>query len=183
MVKTLSTMQPLGASAPDFALPDISGEIISKSDYEGKPLLVIFMCNHCPFVIHIREKLVEAVKSFQAKGLSVIGINSNDAESYPEDSPAKMKEDAVRYDYSFPYLYDESQEVAKSYQAACTPDFFLYDSSHKLVYRGQFCDSRPGSEIPVTGEDLTAAVDALLQNKPVPEPQRPSMGCNIKWKT
>ena len=182
MVKTLSTMQPLGAAAPDFSLPDTTGKIISKSDFADKPILVIFMCNHCPFVIHIREKLVEAVKSYQEKGLAVVGINSNDVENYPDDSPEKMKEDAEKYNYTFPYLFDESQEVAKSYQAACTPDFFLYDKSHKLVYRGQFCDSRPGSEIPVTGEDLTAAVNLLLQNKPVPADQKASMGCNIKWK-
>ena len=182
MVKTLSTMQPLGATAPNFALPDTKGNLVCKNDFEGKPLLVIFMCNHCPFVIHIREKLVEAVKAYQDKGLAVVGINSNDVENYPDDSPDKMKADADKYGYTFPYLYDESQEVAQSYKAACTPDFFLYDSEHKLAYRGQFCDSRPGSDIPVTGQDLTAAVDALLEGKPLPTEQMPSMGCNIKWK-
>ena len=183
MVKTLSTMQPLGAAAPDFTLPDTEGNQVSKSDFAGKPLLIIFMCNHCPFVIHVREKMVEAIKQYQAKGVAVVGINSNDVENYPDDSPEKMKADRDNYGYTFPYLYDETQEVAQSYQAACTPDFFLYDGDHKLAYRGQFDDSRPGSGMPVTGEDLTAAVEAVAAGKPAPKEQKASMGCNIKWKS
>ncbi len=135
------------------------------------PLLVIFMCNHCPFVIHVREKLVEAVKDYQSRGVAVVGINSNDVANYPDDSPEKMKADAQKYGYTFPYLYDETQAVARSYDAVCTPDFFLYDGDHKLVYRGQFDDSRPGSDIPVTGEDLTKAIDAVLEGRPILEGQ------------
>lgn len=183
MVKTLSTMQPLGTRAPDFALPDIDGIVVKRDDFAGMPLLIIFMCNHCPFVIHVREKLVERVREYQDRGVAVVAINSNDVANYPDDSPEKMKKDARKYGYPFPYLYDESQEVARSYDAACTPDFFLYDAEHKLVYRGQFDDSRPGSDIPVTGEDLTRAVDAVLEGRPVLDGQKPSMGCNIKWKS
>ncbi len=182
MVKTLSTMQPLGTKAPDFALPDIDGEIVKRDDFAGKPLLVVFMCNHCPFVIYVREKLVEKIIDYQNLGIAVVGINSNDVANYPDDSPEKMKQDVQKYGYTFAYLFDETQEVARAYDAACTPDFFLFDENHKLVYRGQFDDSRPGSDIPVTGEDLTAAISALLEGRPIPEEQKPSMGCNIKWR-
>jgi peroxiredoxin len=182
MVKTASTMLPLGSTAPDFSLPDVDGKTVTREDVSGRPLLVVFMCNHCPFVIHIREQLVTFAKEYQAKGLAVIGISSNDVSTHPDDSPARMKEDAQKYGYTFPYLYDGSQSVAKAYQAACTPDFFLFDRQHKLVYRGQFDDSRPQSGIPVTGQDLRAACDAVLAGKPVPAGQKPSIGCNIKWK-
>ena len=183
MVRTLSSMLPLGITAPDFSLPDIRGNKVSLNDFQDAPaLLVIFMCNHCPFVIHVREKLVELVKKYQQAGVAVVAINSNDVENYPEDSPAKMAEYAHKYGYTFPYLYDQTQEVARSYDAACTPDFFLFDKERSLVYRGQMDDSRPNSGIPVTGTDLTAAIEALLAGKEVPPDQKPSMGCNIKWK-
>jgi peroxiredoxin len=175
-------MLPLGSTAPDFSLSDVDGKTVTREDVNGRPLLVVFMCNHCPFVIHIREQLVTFAKEYQAKGLAVIGISSNDVSTHPDDSPARMKEDAQKYGYTFPYLYDGSQSVAKAYQAACTPDFFLFDRQHKLVYRGQFDDSRPQSGIPVTGQDLRAACDAVLAGKPVPAGQKPSIGCNIKWK-
>ncbi len=182
MVKTASTMLPLGSTAPDFALPNVDGKSVSRRDYAGKPLLVVFMCNHCPFVIHIREAFVKFAAEYRERGLAVVGISSNDVVAHPDDSPARMQEDARKYGYPFPYLYDESQGVAKAYQAACTPDFFLFDRTHKLVYRGQFDDSRPQSGIPVTGADLRAASDAVLSGKPVAAMQKPSIGCNIKWK-
>ncbi|MEW4531307.1 thioredoxin family protein [Maioricimonas sp. JC845] len=182
MVKTASTMLPLGSDAPDFALPNVDGATVSKSDFAGKPLLVIFMCNHCPFVIHIREALAKFGTEYQEKGLAIVGVSSNDVENYPQDSPEKMKEEAASAGYTFPYLYDESQDVAKAYHAACTPDFFLFDKDHKLAYRGQFDDSRPQSGIPVTGADLRAAADKVLAGEAVPEDQKPSIGCNIKWK-
>jgi peroxiredoxin len=175
-------MLPLGSTAPDFSLPDVNGKTVTREDVSGRPLLVVFMCNHCPFVIHVREQFVTFAKEYQAKGLAVIGISSNDVSTHPDDSPARMKEDAQKYGYTFPYLYDGSQSVAKAYQAACTPDFFLFDNQHKLVYRGQFDDSRPQSGIPVTGQDLRAACDAVLAGKPAPTMQKPSIGCNIKWK-
>ena len=183
MVKTASTMLPLGTKAPDFSLPNIDGKTVSLSDFSDKKgLLVIFMCNHCPFVIHLRKELAKFGKEYQAKGLGVVGISANDVSTHPADSPEKMAEEAKAAGYTFPYLYDESQEVAKAYGAACTPDFFLFDKSGKLVYRGQFDDSRPDSGIPVTGADMRAAADAVLAGKPVPEKQKPSIGCNIKWK-
>ncbi|MBN1765778.1 MAG: thioredoxin family protein [Sedimentisphaerales bacterium] len=183
MVKTESNMLALGTEAPDFSLPDVKGKLVSLTDYKDAPaLLVIFMCNHCPFVVHIREKLVELVKDYQQRGVAVVGINSNDVANYPEDSPAKMAEYAQKYGYTFDYLFDDTQEVARAYRAACTPDFFLFDQDRRLVYRGQMDDSRPGSRIPVTGTDLTAAIDALLAGRDVPPNQIPSMGCNIKWK-
>ncbi len=182
MVETLSTMLELGTLAPHFELPDYDGKIHSLDDYQDKPMLVVFVCHHCPFVIHVRETLVELLKSYQEKGVSVVAISSNDIEKFPADSPNGMKEDAERHGYTFPYLLDESQDVAKAYCAACTPDFFLFDSDHLLVYRGQMDDSRPGNNVPVSGEDLTNAVDALLAGQPVSMEQRPSMGCNIKWK-
>ncbi len=182
MVETLSTMLELGTLAPHFELPDYDGKIHSLDDYQDKPMLVVFVCHHCPFVIHVRETLVELLKSYQEKGVSVDAISSNDIEKYPADSPNGMKEDAERHGYTFPYLLDESQDVAKAYRAACTPDFFLFDADHLLVYRGQMDGSRPGNNVPVTGEDLTNAVDALLAGQDVSMEQRPSMGCNIKWK-
>ena len=183
MVQTASTMLPLGTPAPDFALPDTDGSIVSLGDFgDGKALLVIFMCNHCPFVVHVREEIVKLVTEYQAKGVGVVGINANDVANYADDSPERMKRDVEEFGYTFPYLYDESQAVAKAYRAACTPDFFVFDADGKLAYRGQMDDSRPNSGIPVTGEDLRAALDAVLAGEPVPEPQRPSIGCNIKWK-
>ena len=182
MVKTASTMLPLGSTAPNFSLPNVDGRTVTREDFSGKPLLVAFMCNHCPFVVHIRDQFVKFAKEYQGKGLAIVGISSNDVATHPDDSPARMKEDAQRFGYTFPYLYDESQSVAKAYQAACTPDFFLFDRQHRLVYRGQFDDSRPQSGIPVTGQDLRAACDAVLAGKPVPTEQKPSIGCNIKWK-
>ncbi len=184
MVKTASTMLPLGTAAPDFSLLNTStGDTVSLSDFAGKPgLLVIFLCNHCPFVVHLREDLAKFSKEYQAKGLAIVGISSNDVENYPQDGPDKMKEEAQSAGYTFPYLFDETQQVAKDYSAACTPDFFLFDADQKLVYRGQFDDSRPQSGIPITGADLKAACDAVLAGQPVTEDQKPSIGCNIKWK-
>jgi peroxiredoxin len=183
MVVTPSTMLPLGTPAPNFCLPDTEGNIVSLDDFkDAQALLVIFMCNHCPFVKHIRDHLVELVKEYQAKGVDVVGINSNDVASFPEDRPERMAQVAKEAGFTFPYLYDESQEVAKAYRAACTPDFFLFGSERKLVYRGQMDNSRPDSGIPLTGSDLRAALDAVLQGKPVSGDQKPSIGCNIKWK-
>ena len=183
MAMTASEMLPLGTSAPDFSLPDIQGKMVSSNDFEGaKAFLVIFMCNHCPFVKHILKEMVTLIKDYQTKSVGVVGINSNDVANYPDDNPTKMAELAIERRFTFPYLYDESQEVAKAYHAACTPDFFLFDSNKKLVYRGQIDDSRPGNEIPVTGADLTAAIDTVTEGRPVSQEQKPSMGCNIKWK-
>ena len=183
MVKTASTMLELGTKAPNFSLPDVSGKTVSLADFADKPgLLVIFMCNHCPFVIHLQKDLAAFAKEYQEKGLAVVGISSNDAKAYPDDSPAKMKDKAREAGYTFPYLYDESQNVAKAYQAACTPDFFLFDKNRTLVYRGQFDDSRPQNGVSITGKDLRAAADAVLAGKPVPKEQRASIGCNIKWR-
>jgi len=183
MALTASTMLELGTKAPDFSLPDPEGNPVSLSDFDdAKALLVVFMCNHCPFVRHILERFIELVKEYQPKGVAVAGINSNDIDSYPDDRPEMMAKLAREKDFTFPYLFDETQEVAKSYHAACTPDFFLFDEDRRLVYRGQMDDSRPGSNVPVTGADLRAALDAVLEGRPVPERQRPSMGCNIKWK-
>jgi peroxiredoxin len=183
MVKTASTMRPLGQRAPEFSLTNVDGKTVSLSDFEGKRgLLVIFMCNHCPFVIHLRSALAAFAKEYQAKGLAIVGINSNDVSTYPDDSPERMKAEAKSAGYTFPYLFDESQEVAQEYGAACTPDFFLFDSGRRLVYRGQFDDSRPGNSKPITGADLRAACDAVLAGKPVPAAQKASIGCNIKWK-
>ena len=183
MVKTASTMLSLGTNAPDFSLPNIDGSTVSLSDVAGKPgLLVIFMCNHCPFVVHLRDELARFANEYQEKGLAIVGISSNDVATHPDDSPEKMAEEAKSAGYTFPYLYDENQDVAKSYQAACTPDFFLFDSNQELVYRGQFDDSRPESGTPVTGADMRAACDAVLAGQPVSAEQTPSIGCNIKWK-
>ena len=183
MAETPSTMIPLGTPAPDFRLPDTMGKPVALGDFTDAPaLLVVFMCNHCPFVKHIRTGLAQFARDYQPRGLAMVGINSNDVASYPEDSPAKMAEEVRRAGYVFPYLYAESQAVAKAYRAACTPDFFLYDRERRLGYRGPFDDSRPSNGRPVTGADLRAAADAVLQGKAVPVEQKPSIGCNIKWK-
>ncbi len=183
MVRTASTMLPLGTAAPDFSLPDTDGKTVSLQDFSGsRALLVIFMCNHCPFVKHIADELKRLSDEYLEKGVAIVGISSNDAEKYPDDSPAAMKQEKAQRGYQFPYLYDEDQKVAQAYHAACTPDFFLFDGNHQLVYRGQLDSSRPQSDIPVTGEDLRAALDATLAGQSVPENQAPSIGCNIKWK-
>jgi peroxiredoxin len=183
MAVTPSTMLPLGTKAPDFSLPDTKGKIISLSDFKDTPaVLVIFMCNHCPFVKHIINELVKLIKEYQQKGVAAAAINSNDVENYPEDHPDMMAKEAKEKGFTFAYLYDETQEVAKAYKAACTPDFFLFDKDKKLVYRGQMDDSRPGNDVPITGKDLRSAMDAVLEGKEVPAEQKPSMGCNIKWK-
>ena len=180
---TPSTMLELGIQAPDFSLPDTAGNRVSLSDFaDAKGLLMIFMCNHCPFVVHVREELARMAKEYQARGIAVVGVNANDVETHPDDSPAKMFEEVEKAGYTFPYLYDQTQEVAQAYRAACTPDFFLFDGDRNLVYRGQLDDSRPDSGIPVTGEDLRAALDAVLAGEPVSDDQKPSMGCSIKWK-
>jgi peroxiredoxin len=183
MVMTPSTMLELGTRAPNFRLPDTRGKVVSLADFKKAPaLLVIFMCNHCPFVKHVLPAMVNIVKRYQSRGLAVVGISSNDVDNYPDDSPEIMAEVAQQMGFTFDYLYDKKQAVAKAYRAACTPDFFLFDADRKLVYRGQMDDSRPGNEIPVTGVDLCLALDAVLDGKPVTREQKPSMGCNIKWK-
>jgi len=183
MARTPSTMLELGTSAPDFSLINpATNEQVSLSDFEGKPLLVAFICNHCPYVILLKEEFTKFAKDYQAKGLNVVAINANDVANYPDDSPEKMVEDVKKFGYTFPYLFDETQEAAQQYQAACTPDFFMFDADHKLYYRGQFDDSRPNTDIPVTGADMISAADALLAGKPRPEQQKASLGCNIKWK-
>lgn len=183
MVKTASTMLPLGTPAPDFSLPDTEDRVVSKRDFDEAPgLLVMFLCNHCPFVKHIQGALARFGSEYLGRGLAIVAISSNDVAAYPEDSLEKMRQEAQVAGYTFPYLYDQSQDVARAYRAACTPDFFLFDDERRLVYRGQFDDSRPGNELPVTGRDLAAAVDALLTGTPVPTDQKPSIGCNIKWK-
>lgn len=182
MAATLSTMRELGTPAPDFSLPSTDGNTVSRSDFAGRPLLVGFICNHCPFVKHIAGKLGELAKTYAEKGVALVLISSNDIASHPEDAPDNMPAFLTQYGIDAPYLYDESQEVAKAYEAACTPDFFLFDADHALFYRGQFDDSRPGNEIPVTGADLTHAVDAVSGNGERIEAQKPSMGCNIKWR-
>jgi peroxiredoxin len=183
MVAVNSTMLPLGTAAPAFRLPDTNGKTVSLSDFQGKPLLVAFICNHCPYVKHIRAGLARLARDYQPRGAAVVGINANDAAQYPDDAPAAMKNEVESAGYTFPYLHDDSQAVAKTYRAACTPDFYLFDRDHRLVYRGQFDDSRPGNNIPVTGKDLRSALDALLAGRPVSTDQKPSIGCNVKWKT
>jgi peroxiredoxin len=177
-------MSPLGTVAPDFRLPDtVSGKMVSIDDFKSAPaLLVMFICNHCPFVKLVRDELARLGRDYQKKGAAIVAISSNDITTHPDDSPDKMKQEARDAGYTFPYLYDESQEVAKQFEAACTPDFFLYDKNRKLVYRGQLDDARPGMPELVTGKDLRAALDAVLSGKPVPQDQKPSIGCNIKWR-
>lgn len=184
MALTPSTMLPLGTNAPDFRLPDAAtGKTVALGDFQKSPaLLVMFICNHCPYVKHLRAALGGFAKDCQARGAAVVAISANDAASHPDDSPENMKREAAQFGYGFPYLYDESQAVAQAYRAACTPDFFLFDKDRKLVYRGQFDDSRPGNGQPVTGADLRAAVEAVLAGRPVSPQQKPSIGCNIKWK-
>lgn len=183
MAETPSTMLALGTVAPDFSLPDTNGKMVSLADFKSAPaVLVLFICNHCPYVKHIRAELARLAREYQAKGVAIVGISSNDAQKYPDDGPAKMAEEVKLAGYTFPYLYDASQAVAKAYRAACTPDFFLFDGGRELVYRGQFDVSRPGNGVSVTGKDLRAALEAVLSGKAVPADQRPSLGCNIKWK-
>lgn len=182
MVLTPSAMVALGTQAPDFALPDTEGRTVRLADFDGKPLLVAFICNHCPYVRHVANDLAQITAKYMAKGIAVVGINSNDAVNYPDDSPEAMKVEHRRRGYQFPYLFDESQQVAKAYKATCTPDFFLYTKDRQLAYRGQMDDSRPGNGKPITAADLTHAVDAVLAGKPAATVQKPSMGCNIKWK-
>lgn len=183
MAATPSTMLPLGTAAPIFILPDTTGKRVSSSDFAGAPaLLVMFICNHCPFVKHLRSALAQLGRDYQPKGVAIVAISSNDVAGYPADSPEKMVEEHRDAGYTFPYLYDETQEIAKAYQAACTPDFFLFDKNQHLVYRGQFDDSRPSNGLPVTGKDLRAALDAILAGQHVSSDQRPSIGCNIKWR-
>ena len=183
MVKTASTMLPLDTKAPAFSLPDIDGKQVSLADFADAPaLLVIFMCNHCPYVKHVAGGLATLAKEYQRRGVAVVGINSNDVASHPDDSPEKMAEEVKARGYTFPYLYDATQAVAKAYRAACTPDFFLFDKNQALVYRGQFDSSRPKTAIPVTGDDLRKALDAVLAGKSLPSQQIPSIGCNIKSK-
>jgi peroxiredoxin len=183
MVNTPSTMVPLGTLAPSFSLPDTEGKVVSLDDYKQAPaLLVVFLCNHCPFVKHVLPQFVELAGDYQQRGVGIVGISSNDVKNYPDDSPQKMAELSTTMDFPFLYLYDESQQVAKDYGAACTPDFYLFDRERRLVYRGQMDDSRPGNGRPVTGADLRVAMDAVLEGRAVPDDQKPSIGCNIKWK-
>ena len=183
MARTYSTMLDLGTTAPDFKLPDTAGNTVSLADFADRPaLLVMFICNHCPYVKHLREGLAAFAREYQEKGLGVVAISANDVSTHPDDSPAKMAEEAEAAGYTFPYLYDETQEVAKAYTAACTPDFFLFDGDRRLVYRGRFDESTPGNDKPVTGADLRAAADAVLAGDTPAAEQLPSMGCNIKWR-
>jgi len=184
MVQVPSTMLSLGTTAPDFRLEEpATGRVVARSDFEGTPaLLVVFLSNHCPFVKHIADALSLFGKEYAARGLAMVGINANDVANYPDDSPERMKDEVALRGYTFPYLFDETQEVARAYQAACTPDFFLFDGDGKLVYRGQFDASRPGNDEPITGRDLRRACDAVLAGELVPADQTPSIGCNIKWK-
>jgi len=183
MVAVNSTMLPLGTKAPDFRLPGPSGKAVSLADLKDAPaLVVIFMCNHCPYVKHVRDGLAKLARDYRPRSVAVVGINANDVANYPDDSPARMAEEAAAAGYIFPYLHDETQAVAKAYRAACTPDLYLFDKDQRLVYRGQLDDSRPGKGLPVTGKDMRAALDAVLAGNPVSPIQTPSIGCNIKWK-
>ncbi|ARV60405.1 thioredoxin family protein [Nostocales cyanobacterium HT-58-2] len=184
MALTASTMLPLGTQAPDFHLPDVvSGQTISLSTFaDKKALLVMFICRHCPFVKHVKEELGQLGKDYISNGLGIVAISTNDAKNYPDDAPELLKTMAIELDFKFPFCYDESQETAKAYTAACTPDFFLFDAKRQLVYRGQLDDSRPSNGKPVTGTDLRAAIDAILAGQSVTGEQKPSIGCNIKWK-
>lgn len=184
MALTESTMKELGAPLPQFSLPDVvTGRMVSPEEYrDRKALLVMFICRHCPYVKHVERELARIGRDYAEQSLGIIAISSNDAANYPDDAPESLKEQALQLGFVFPYCYDESQEVARAFDAACTPDFFLYDGQRKLVYRGQLDDSRPGNGKPVTGSDLRAAIDAVLEGRPVSANQRPSAGCNIKWK-
>ncbi|MBL7792675.1 MAG: thioredoxin family protein [Saprospiraceae bacterium] len=184
MAFTESTMLPLGTKAPHFALPDtVSGNMISLDDIvSDKATVVMFLCNHCPYVVHVNPEISRLAREYQAIGVSFVGISSNDAVKYPDDAPDKMKETAVQAGYTFPYLYDESQEVARAYDAACTPDFYVFDGNRRLVYRGRLDRSRPANQEPLDGRDLRAALDSVLEGRAVDEKQYPSGGCNIKWK-
>ena len=182
MVLTPSTMLPLGTKAPDFSLPNVDGKTVSLADFKrAKAFLIIFMCNHCPYVIHVAGELAKLARQYQEQGVAVVGINSNDVASHPDDSPEKMAQEVKSRGYTFPYLFDESQKVAHAYRAACTPDFYVFDKDQKLAYRGQLDSSRPDSGIPLTGQDLRAALDAVLAGKGASSDQKPSIGCNIKW--
>lgn len=185
MALTESTMKELGSPLPSFSLPDVvTGRMVSPDDFaDRKALLVMFICRHCPYVKHVEQELARLGRDYAGKGLGIIAISSNDAVNYPEDAPESLKQQALAQGFEFPYCYDESQDVARAFQAACTPDFFLYDADRKLVYRGQLDDSRPGNGRPVTGRDLRAAIDAVLEGRAVNPDQRPSAGCNIKWKS
>ena len=185
MTLTPSTMLPLGTAVPAFSLPDLTGKLVSPHDFRDSPaLLVAFICHHCPFVTHIRQGFARFATEYQHRGLAIIGINSNDIAAFPEDGPDGMRAEAAAAGYTFPYLFDESQEVAKAFRAACTPDLYLFDRDRTLVYRGRFDDSRPRTNppMPVTGRDIRAAVDAVLSAQPVSPDQKGSVGCNIKWK-
>ena len=183
MSLTPSTMLELGTKAPDFTLKDLKGKSVSlKSFSEYKALLVVFMCNHCPYVKHVIDGFTAIADEYEKKGIGIVGINSNDSETYEDDSPGKMAEFAEEHGINFPYLFDESQQTALAYKAACTPDFFLFDENRELFYRGQMDEARPGNEVPVTGKNLREAFDAVLSDKPAPREQKPSMGCNIKWR-
>jgi peroxiredoxin len=183
MARTPSNMLALETSLPRFSLPDaVTGKIVDSSQFSGQPLVVAFICNHCPFVKHIRQGLAEFGAYCAEKGAAVVAISSNDVDNYPDDSPENMAKEAREAGYGFPYLYDESQAVARAFNAACTPDLYLFDGNGKLVYRGQFDDSRPGNGVPVTGRDLRAAVDAVVLGRAPSADQTPSIGCNIKWK-
>ena len=184
MARTFSNMTALGTKAPDFKLPDtITGNQISLTEIKGEVATVImFICNHCPFVLHVNDELGKLANDYSSKKINFVAISANDVITHPDDAPDKMKATALQKKYPFPYLYDETQEVAKAYDAACTPDFFIYDHQFKLVYRGQLDDSRPGNQIPVTGKDIRHALDCLINHQSIPHEQRPSIGCNIKWK-
>ena len=184
MARTPSTMVRLGTKAPDFTLPDtVSGKSLSLTNIDGETAtMIMFICNHCPFVKHVNTELVRLADDYKNKGIGFVAISSNDVINHPDDAPGLMTQVAKRLKYPFPYLYDESQETAKAYDAACTPDFFIYDKDLQLFYRGQLDDSRPGNEIPVTGKDIRRALDCIINDQPVPQEQRPSIGCNIKWK-
>jgi peroxiredoxin len=182
MARTPSTMLDLDTSAPHFSLPDTQGNLISLDDYQSEPLLVVFACNHCPYVLHILKEFTELMRQYKKQGLATVMINANDVINFPDDSPDKMRELSSQYQFSFPYLFDDSQQIAKAYRAACTPDFFLFNRSHQLFYRGQFDGSRPGNDVVVDGRDLKNAIDRLLKGQNSPELQLPSLGCNIKWK-
>ena len=182
MALTPSTMIPLGSPMPPFSLPDANGKLVSSQQFAGNPLLVMFICNHCPFVKHIAGELAEFAQHYLPNGLGIVAINSNDFNTHPDDSPARMREEIAARGYRFPYLVDESQQVARAFDAACTPDFFLFNAEGILVYRGQFDDSRPGNGEPVSGSDMRAAVDAVLAGQAPSAEQVPSIGCNIKWK-